>query len=308
MNRSVLPTRVISCFLLAVLGALCAVVDGAEPQWTVNVWPGTAPGESGDMAAETEQPRRPDEAKPVKRITNVSVPTLSVYVPQDVPANGAAVIICPGGGYNILAYDKEGTEVAEWLNSIGVTGIVLKYRVPRRSETMPQIAPLQDVQRSVRLVRHNAEKWSVDPERLGVLGFSAGGHLTVMAGSHYAVRTYDPFDTVDRLSARPDFLIPIYAAYLTEEEKGEQLCDYLRLGAQTPPMFLAVAYNDKERAVAAARLFIALKEVGVNAELHVYSGGGHGFGLRPSRYPAHTWPDRCADWLRINGWLNPVNE
>lgn len=280
-------------------GALFA----AEPRWKLNVWPGTAPGEKN--ATDPDEVNQPPAGTKngVIRITKVTVPQISVFTPDDKKRNGAAVIVCPGGGYHILAYDKEGTEVAHWLNTLGVTAIVLKYRVPRRNEGLPQVAALQDVQRAIRLVRSHADEWQIDQQRLGVLGFSAGGHLTVMAGTTWSRNAYEPIDKVDQLNARPDFLVPIYAAYLSDGEKGDRLSDSVQINKQTPPMFLAVSANDKRRAVDAARLFIALKDAGVKGELHIYSDGGHGYGLRTSPFPAHTWPARCGEWMAFNGLL-----
>lgn len=265
-----------------------------------NVWPKTAPGETGKIGPEVTQPPRGG----VIRVTNVSKPTLTLYRPAKGKANGCGVIVCPGGGYNILAWDKEGTEVAEWLNTLGVTAVVLKYRVPRRDKTAPHKAPLQDAQRAIRLTRKNAKAWGIDPHRLGVLGFSAGGNLTVMAGTHWDRTTYPRMDDADELSCRPDFIIPIYAAYLADPNDKSKLSPLVRVTKKTPPTFLAVSWDDKTRGTDAARLFIALKQHGVRAELHVYSHGGHGYGLRPSKFPATSWNKPCGEWLRAMAFLN----
>jgi len=293
LSLTVLP---LICFvLLSMTSGLLA----DEPE-TLLVWPDGAPGETGEIGPETATTTG---EPPVTRITNVTEPTLGLYPAPADKANGCAVVICPGGGYNILAYDKEGIEVAEWLNTLGVTAVVLKYRVPRRDPNEPHAAPLQDVQRAMRLVRQNAEDWSIDPNRLGVLGFSAGGHLTVMAGTQWDRMTYDPIDDADELSCRPDFLIPIYPAYLNGPEADGQLSELVRVTDQTPPTFIAITQDDSNRAIYAALFFVALKEAGVTTELHIYSQGGHGYGLRPSENPVSTWPDRCADWMRLSGLL-----
>ncbi len=269
--------------------------DGAERK----LWPKTVPGETSDPEkAETSK----DDGR-VLRITYVGQPTLTLYrAPQDT-ANGCAVVICPGGGYSILAWNLEGTEIAEWLNSIGVTAVLLKYRVPRRDKDQPHVAPLQDAQRAIRLTRQNADSWGVDPQRIGVLGFSAGGHLTVMTGTHWDETTYEKVDDADDLSCRPDFLVPVYAAYLGDKQDPWTLGPLVRVTEETPPTFMAVTVDDKQRGAHAALLLVALKKAGVPAELHVYSRGGHGYGLRPSDNPVCTWPKRCEEWMRATGLL-----
>lgn len=276
--------------LLLSAAAVCA----AEPI-TLNVWPGEAPGEKGDI--DEEMAVQGEGAKPVLRIHNVSVPTITVYKPDAAIDTGAAVLVCPGGGYNILAWDLEGTEVAEWLNSIGVTGIVLKYRVPRRKDREKHDAPLQDAQRALSLCRANAEKWGIDPARLGILGFSAGGHLSATTATNYDRRNYEPIDDVDKQSCRPDFAVLIYPAYLIEEGQ-EGLAPPIRVDAKTPPTFFAHAYDDRLTPENSIRMFLALKKEKVPAELHVYAKGGHGFGLRKNDLNSSTWPHSCAGWLR----------
>lgn len=274
-----------------------ATADAAE----LKLWPGGVPGEADDPG-EAEEKLGDDG---VLRVTYVGHPTITVYRAPAEKANGAAVVICPGGGYNILAWNKEGTEIAEWLNSIGVTGILLKYRVPRRDKEEPHGAPLQDAQRAIRLVRKNAKAWAVDSRRVGILGFSAGGNLAVMAGTHWGETTYEKVDDADELSCRPDFMVPIYAAYLGAKDNPWVLSPLVRVTDQTPPTFMAVTLDDKHRGAHAALLLVELKKAGVPAELHVYAKGGHGYGLRPSDNPVHTWPQRCADWMRSSGLLRP---
>jgi acetyl esterase/lipase len=162
---------------------------------------------------------------------------------------------------------------------------------------------LQDAQRAIRLTRFNAEDWGIAPERIGVLGFSAGGHLAVMAGTHWDETTYDAIDQADDLSCRPDFLIPIYPAYLGDRKDPSRLSPLVRVTQQTPPTFIAITQDDSDRAIYAALLLVALKKAKVPAELHVYSRGGHGYGLRVSDNPVSSWPKRCEDWMRISGLL-----
>jgi acetyl esterase/lipase len=285
--------------LFVAITLLLAASTTAEPI-EMKVWPGVAPGEAADPRP-TEEKAGDDD---VLRVTYVAEPTLTVYRAPHDKANGCAVVICPGGGYNILAWDKEGTEIAEWLNSIGVTAVLLKYRVPRRDKDQPHVAPLQDAQRTIRLTRKNADAWGIDPQRIGVLGFSAGGHLTVMTGTQWDQTTYPRVDEVDDLSCRPDFLVPIYAAYLGDKQDRWKLSPLVRVTEQTPPTFMAVTYDDKDRGAQAALFLVELKKAGVPAELHVYVRGGHGYGLRPSDNAVSTWPQRCAEWMRATGLLD----
>ncbi len=274
----------------------------AEEQLVLKLWPSGAPGEKGDIGDEKPLPDRPDATKKVVRLTNVTEPTITLYQPK-VKANGCGVVVCPGGGYNILAWDLEGTEICEWFNSFGVTAVLLKYRVPRRSKDTPHVPPLQDAQRALRLTRQNAKDWGIDPNRLGILGFSAGGHLTVMTGTQWDRSSYDSIDDADQLSCRPDFMMPIYAAYLGDKKDETKLNSLVRVTSETPPTFMAVTLDDKMRGLHAALLLVELKKADVPAELHVYSQGGHGYGLRPSDDPVSTWHKRGEEWLRVTGLL-----
>ena len=292
--------------ILVALVCVTTTALTAEPI-ELNLWPDRAPGETGDAGPERVLDEQPGKRK-VIRLTDVSKPTLTVYRPAAEKANGCAVVICPGGGYHILAMDLEGTEIAQWLNSIGVTAVVVKYRVPRRDKEAPHKAPMQDAQRALRLVRKNASAWGIDRDRIGMLGFSAGGHLTVMTGLYPDEVTYPKVDDADDLSARPDFLVPIYAAYLGDPKDDQRLGAHIKVTDETPPMFLAVTQDDAKRGLHAALLFAELTKKGVPAEVHVYTSGGHGYGLRESDDPVSTWHHRCAEWLRRSGWLARVAE
>ncbi|HBI43768.1 MAG TPA: xylanase [Planctomycetales bacterium] len=294
--------------LVFALGCVVALggVAAADAPLVLDVWPYNAPGEIGKIGKETATDSKPGEFQ-VKRITNVTHPTLTVFRPAKDKDTGAAVVIAPGGGYAILAWDLEGEEVAQWLNSIGVTGIVLKYRVPRRSGTPNDVAPPQaqmDAQRALSLVRSKAKEWSINPKRIGMLGFSAGGNLTAWASTNFDKRSYEPVDDVDKVSCRPDFTILVYPAYLLAKDKNGLAPD-IHVTKDTPPMFIAYAGDDKV-AQGGAELYLALKKAGVPADLHIYASGGHGFGLRPSGKPCSTWPQRCAEWLTDQGFLKPA--
>jgi acetyl esterase/lipase len=283
---------------------LVSLLPAAEKPVVLDVWPGKAPQETDPIGEEKVQEPKPGE-KPVKRLTNISRPTLTFFRPAKDKDTGAAVVIAPGGGYNILAWDLEGEEVANWLNSIGVTGIVLKYRVPRRPsdpKDQPPQRALMDAQRAISLVRSKAGELGIDPKRIGMLGFSAGGHLTAVTSTNFDRRSYEPMDEVDKVSCRPDFAVLIYPAYLVDKD-GLHLKPDIRVTKETPPIFFAHAGDDSHSPENSVQMYLALKKAGVPAELHVYSSGGHGFGLRASDKPCSTWPKRCAEWLRAQGTL-----
>src|SRR5438132_1804502 len=196
---------------------------GADKPLVVNLWPGKAPDETGTIGAERVRMspkldrKQVEVTEPTRMVTNVTRPTITIYRPTKNKANGTAVLICPGGGYWNLYWQLEGEEVAAWLNSLGVTGIILKYRVPRRPgepEKEPARRPLQDAQRAVSLVRSNAKEWGIDPKRIGIVGFSAGGHLAVATATSFDKRTYEPSDDIDKVSCRPDFAVLVYSGYL----------------------------------------------------------------------------------------------
>ena len=277
--------------------ATVAAADTSEPIiW--NLWPGQPPGD--DMQLEPEFDRTgPDgrlvAGRRVTRLTNVSVPTISIFKPKAEVDTGAAVVIAPGGGHTILAYDLEGTEVAAWLNSIGLTGIVLKYRVPGRDPDKRWLAAAQDGQRAMSLVRGRANEIGIDPGRIGIVGFSAGG-TPVRYAALVKERLYEPVDQHDTVSFRPDFAAPIYAGGIPEEATITGNC---------PPFFMVIAHDDRDRSVAVAELYIALKQANVSAELHIYESGGHGYGLRPTELPVTRWPDRMEEWMRRLGLLEP---
>ena len=243
------------------------------------------------------------------------IPTLTPFLPTG-KANGSAVVVCPGGGYSHLA-DHEGRPVAEWLNSIGVTAFVLKYRLGPRYR---HPAPMQDVARAIRTVRARAAEWKLDPQRIGVLGFSAGGHVASTAGTHYDAGQPTATDAIERVSSRPDLMVLIYPVItmrtfthggskhlLLGDNPSEELLALMsneeRVTKDTPPTFLVHTANDSVVPVENSLQFIAaLRKVGVPFELHLYERGPHGFGLGDNDAILKTWPDRCADWLRLHGF------
>jgi acetyl esterase/lipase len=271
--------------LLVFADALPARAENA----VIRLWPEKAPGEQGPVEPETFTEGR---------VTNVSEPTLTVYPAPREKATGAGVIIAPGGAYRFLSWPLEGTEIAEWFNRAGVTAFVLKYRVPRRSFDTETKLPLMDAQRAVSVVRRRAKEWGVDPARIGFLGFSAGGHLAAHLASTSGTRAYEAMDDTDKTSSRPDFSVLIYPGGLLDRQDATRLAPEMRLSKEMPPTFLAVAADDTGSVGNSIRYFELLRAAGAAGELHVYAGGGHGFGIRPRAGASATWTDRVVDWLR----------
>jgi acetyl esterase/lipase len=266
---------------------------------TLPVWPGAAPGAPASSPAEADVTTAKDNliaGRPVVRLGNVSVPTLTLYTPKG-KNTGAAVVVFPGGGYNILAIDLEGTEVCDWLNSAGIACVLLKYRVPGTGPYPKSAAALQDAQRALGIVRQHAAEWKIDPRRVGVLGFSAGAHLAAALSTHYEKRLYDPIDDADELSCRPDFAVIVYPGYLALADKNFAANADINPTADTPPTFIVQAEDDPVHVENATVYFLQLKNAKVPAELHIYAKGGHGYGLRRTELPVTTWPQAVETWL-----------
>jgi acetyl esterase/lipase len=283
-------------FLLILLASAHAL-SAADPI-TWNPWPGEAPGETVTLPPESFRITDNDRlaaGKQVSRLQNVSVPTLTIYKPDPKIDTGSAIIIAPGGAHRILALDLEGTEVAEWANSIGMTAILLKYRVPGKAHNpdKPWLAAAQDGQRAMSLVRSRAEELEINPNRIGIMGFSAGG-TPVMYTALVSERLYEPVDTHDDHSFRPAFAAPIYSGWAPQGADLSEAC---------PPVFMVIAHDDKDRSINMAELYIALKKANVSTEMHIYSEGGHGYGLRRTEQPVTSWTDRIEDWLKYKGFL-----
>jgi acetyl esterase/lipase len=295
-------------FLLCLF--LSPPVTPADPPLVVEIWPGKPPGDSSAIGEEKfiemKVGGKPYQVfgRPTKWLTNVTKPTLTIYRPAREKDTGAAMLICPGGGYHNLGWDVEGEEVAEWLTSIGLTGIILKYRCPRRpgdTKGVPPIWPLQDSQRALSLVRSRAQEWGIDPKRIGIVGFSAGGHLAAASAMNSDKRAYEPLDDIDKISCRPDFAIPLYSGYLVGNDNDVLSAD-MRVSKETPPILLVHATNDPISKVEnSVVLYLALKKAGAPVEMHLYADGGHGFGVRKSDLPCSAWTQRCVEWLRSRG-------
>jgi acetyl esterase/lipase len=286
----------------ALSASLLAQGSGWSPahgHLTLPVWPGAAPGAQANLPAEADTTSAKDNliaGRPLIRLGNVSAPTLTLYTPKG-KNTGAAVVVFPGGGYNILAIDLEGTEVCDWLNSAGITCVLLKYRVPNTGPYPKSPAALQDAQRALGLVRLHAKEWGIDPNRIGVLGFSAGAHLAAALSTHFDERLYDPIDAADKLSCRPDFAVVVYPGYLALEDKNFAPNADIHPTANTPPTFIVQAEDDPVHIENATVYFLALKNAKVPAELHIYAQGGHGYGLRDNGLPVHYWPGLVEVWL-----------
>lgn len=314
MNQRTIHFLVAACALTVSAVAQPSGWPPAPGHLTLQVWPGSAPGASANLPAEADTTTAKDNliaGKPLVRLGNVSVPTLTLYPPKGVTNTGAAVVVFPGGGYNILAIDLEGTEVCDWLNSDGITCVLLKYRVPNSGPYPKSAAALQDAQRAMGLVRLHAAEWHIDPNRIGVLGFSAGAHLAAALSTHFDQRLYDPIDGADQLSCRPDFAVVVYPGYLALADKNFAPNPEINPTANTPPTFIVQAEDDPVHVENAVVYFLALKNAKVPAELHIYSQGGHGYGLRRTALPVTTWPQGVETWLHtikmLPGNVPPVN-
>lgn len=279
-------------FILFTSTVLTASVLSA-PLDPIPLWPEGVPGES-----ELELPEESVELKgphQIEILSNVSTPQLTWFPAAD--PNGASVVVCPGGGYNILAYSHEGTEVCEWLNSIGVSAALLKYRVPRRDGLDKHHAPLQDVHRAIGIIRSHATEWAIDPERVGILGFSAGGHLAAMALTSSRDRSYRADPRLDAASPLPNFGILVYAAYLLDEGNPDHLAPELTITESTPPAFLVVAHGDKRFVEGSARFYIEMFRKDRPCELHIFGKGGHGFGFDKTGEEIRQWPALAGRWM-----------
>ena len=304
---------------VALVGLVCGLcvtspLVGADKPLVVELWPGKIPDDVGNIGAEKTRMspkldrKQVEVTEPTRLVTNVSIPTISIYRPAKENDTGTAVLICPGGGYWDLYWELEGEEVAAWLNSLGMTGIILKYRVPRRPDEPkgePARRPLQDAQRAVSLIRSKAKEWGIDPQRIGMIGFSAGGHLALATATSFDKRAYESVDDIDKISCRPDFAIAAYSGYLKAKDK-EELAPGLSIPAKTPPVFLVHGGDDlispPEHSLV---MYLALKRASIPAELHIYAGTAHDFGVRRSDRPCSKWTQLCADWLRDQGFLKP---
>lgn len=272
-------------FLSLGLSAADKKIITPKPDLEMGLWPDKPLTDKSNMD---------EDHSHIIKIKNVDAPCLELYKAKGVSGDVPAVVIFPGGGYSILAYDLEGTEIASWLNSIGFHAVVVKYTVPDKS----RVKPLQDAQRAMGIVRNNASKWGIKADKIGVLGFSAGGHLTANISTNYKERTYKHIDEADKVSCRPDFSVLVYPAYLYENDDKKLLPKDIPVNEQTPPAFIVQTLDDRRLIDSAFNYARALKDAKVDAELHLYARGGHGYGKRPSDKPVSKWADLCTVWLK----------
>ena len=318
MGTLIKPLLFVLCVVFAFGG-----VHAQTPAWQpspghtqIPIWPGAVPDAqpAAKLHVETTKPGESLVAdKPWVYVANVSRPTMTVYSPSG-KNTGAAVVVFPGGGYQILAIDLEGTEVCDWLTSKGITCVLLKYRVPGSGthwdeKCKCQINPksptaLEDAQRTVGLVRFHAAEWHIDSHKIGVLGFSAGGHLVAAMSTHFKQRLYPAVDAADKESCRPDFAVALYPGHLWIDEEKFELNPDIHVTSQTPPTFLLQAEDDHVDNVNQSLVYyIALKNAGVPVEMHLYAQGGHAFGLRRTELPITGWPQLVETWLVTIGMI-----
>ena len=291
----------------------CATVQAQSAKWQpapghsqIPLWPGTPAGRDSEIVMTYT---KPVGGRMWNYIQFVSRPTVTVYSPTGTNT-GAAVLVFPGGGYQILAIDLEGSEVCDWITAKGVTCVLVKYRVPNTGPTWKQACgcfrdgsspPLDDAQRAISFVRYHAAEWHIDPHKIGVIGFSAGGHLVAATSNRFAKRSYKPVDLVDRESARPDFAIALYPGHLWIDHK---LNPDIHVTEHTPPTFIVQAENDDvDNIMNSIGYYTALENAGVPAEIHVFAEGGHAFGLRHTEFPISDWPALAERWLQSIGMI-----
>ncbi len=299
-KRTQLPLTL--CLVLALAYACASPAFTAEPE-TLKLWPEGPPGAMPPKSEATAKLIQSYGGPTPTRVTDVTDPTITIYKPEK--PNGTAVVVAPGGGFMFMSYSFEGTQVCEWLNSIGVTGILLKYRTPTRDATDPYVLPMHDAQRAIGLARHHAAEWNIDPKRIGLLGFSAGGNLAGHAAWDRGERGYPQKPDLDDPRG-PDFLVFIYGGGFLNKEDATMTTfrPGFSVPKDAPPAFFLVAHDDKNNPIEATRLYLKYKKQNLPADLHIYNAGGHGFGMRKDKgKPISDWPDRCAEWMKSMGWL-----
>jgi acetyl esterase/lipase len=272
----------------AILLMMCSLSAFSQKHEMIYLWPGKVPGETKEKMHPSVDTSLKDG---IIRFSEVTNPALEVFLPDPGKNNHSAVIVCPGGGYQILAYDLEGTEIAAWLNQMGFTAFVLQYRIPNKKE-----GALQDAQRAIRVVRENWKKWNIDPEKIGIMGFSAGGSLSARTSVLFNKKTYSPVDKSDSLSCRPSFTMLIYPAYL-DQGPNLSLTPELELNKNVPPIFIFQTADDPY-GNSALVMASALRTAKLTVELHLLPEGGHGYGVRPGKVAATTWPVLAEQWLK----------
>jgi acetyl esterase/lipase len=303
-------------FLFSVIFSALTFLNAAAQQKSLSVWPGGVPG---FILNDTYVEKQTSTEGVISRFEKTTNPVIYIYLPPKDKATGAAVLICPGGGYGALAFAHEGNAIAKWLNDYGIAGIILKYRLPSDLIMKDKsIGPLQDAQEAMRIIRRNAAAWNINPSKVGVIGFSAGGHLASTLSTHYGEKVYDVADTV---SARPDFSLLIYPVITMDasfthagsrknligdnpsEEAIKRFSNELQINEKTPPAFMVHSADDQVVPVKNSMVYYEqLVKYKIPSELHVFMKGGHGYGLGGSRDTQSSWPDLCIKWLKASGF------
>ena len=287
--------------LTALASVIATHLYAAVPEpLTLPVWPDGPPSPMPAKSEATAKLIQSYGGATATRLTDISEPTITVYRPEN--PNGASVVVAPGGGFMFLSSASEGTQVCEWLNTLGITGVLLKYRTPTRDATDPFILPVQDAQRAIGLVRHHATEWNLDPKRVGLLGFSAGGNLAGHVAWDRTERTYPQKPELDDPRG-PDFLVFVYGGGFLDKDDKSKFRPGFSVPADAPPAFFLVAHDDKTNPIEAAMLYLEYKKQNLSAELHIYTKGGHGFGMRKDKNPINDWPQRCGEWMESIGLL-----
>lgn len=291
----------ISLLLTLTVLAQAYALQAAEPP-TLKLWPEGTPSAMTPTSEATAKLIQSYGGATATRLTDISDPTITIYRPEK--PNGTSVVVAPGGGFMFLSYSFEGTQVCEWLNTLGITGVLLKYRTPTRDDPDPFKLPVEDAQRAMGIVRHHAGEWGLDPKRVGLLGFSAGGNLTGHAAWDRTPRTYAQKPEVDDPRG-PDFIVFVYGGGFLDKEDKTKFRPGFSVPQDAPPAFFLVAHDDKTNPIEATMLYLEYKKLGIPAEIHICTKGGHGFGMRPAGQPINDWPKRCAEWMQAMGWLVP---
>ena len=292
-----MKTLWLSLLVLCVL----ANISVADEPVTYELWPDGPPTAMVPQSEATIKLIQSYGGAQPNRITDVTNPTVTVFRP-DKP-NGAAVIVAPGGGFMFLSFAHEGTEVCEWLNSLGVTAVLLKYRTPTRDDQEMFELPVQDAQRALGFVRKHAAEWKLDPQRVGLLGFSAGANLAGHAAWDRGTRTYPQNPDLDDPRG-PDFLVFIYGGGFLDKDDPSKFRPGFSIPADAPPAFFMVAHDDSTNPIETAMLYLEYKKLDRSAELQIFAKGGHGFGMRKDGKPINEWPQRCAEWMQSLGFLS----
>jgi dienelactone hydrolase len=289
--------------VLSVSTCLAIHAIAAEPV-IVKLWPDGPPNPMAPVSDATANLIKSYGPTGPNRVTDVFEPTLTLYRPET--PNGTTVLVAPGGGFMFLSWLTEGTQVCEWLNSMGVTAALLKYRTPTRDEKEMHTMPVEDAQRAIGILRHNAVEWGINPERVGILGFSAGANLAGHVAWDRTPRTFAQYDKLDD-QRPPDFLVFVYGGGFLDREDKSKFRAGFKLPQDAPPAFFVVAHDDRSNPLEAAMLYLEYKKLNLAAELHIFTKGGHGFGMRKEGKPINEWPQRCGEWMDSLGFLKPWN-